>query len=62
MKIIKPGKIPETKRFECRKCGCIFEATNSEYEEEKDTDCADIYYWAINCPCCREKVIMWGNK
>lgn len=32
MKIIKEGKVPTgTKRFECKECGCIFEADKSEY-------------------------------
>ncbi len=35
MKIIQKGKLPEKvvniKQFQCRKCKCIFEATEDEY-------------------------------
>ena len=34
IKIIKPGKIPDTtKRFECSRCGCIFEADKGDYAD-----------------------------
>lgn len=43
MKIIKRGKtkgelkaiLNKTKRFECKTCGCIFEANKGEYTEEE---------------------------
>lgn len=43
MKIIKQGKtekelkaiLNKTKRFECKTCGCIFEADKGEYVEEE---------------------------
>lgn len=54
MKIIKQGKSKEeleailnrTKHFECKTCGCIFEAIKGEYtvEEYGTTYCA--------CPNC----------
>ena len=54
MKIIKQGKTKEelkvilnaTKRFECKTCGCVFEADKGEYVEEEygTTYCA--------CPNC----------
>lgn len=54
MKILKQGKTKEelkailnkTKRFECKTCGCIFEADEGEYVEEEHgtTYCA--------CPNC----------
>lgn len=57
MKIIKEGKTKEelekilknTKRFECRTCGCIFEANNDEYELQ-DNLAYSIYY--CKCPNC----------
>ena len=35
MKIIKEGdlnKLKKIKRFECKECGCIFEADKNEYK------------------------------
>lgn len=57
MNIIKQGKTKEelkailnaTKRFECKTCGCIFEADEGEYTEEES------FYSYINyckCPNC----------
>ena len=56
MFIIKDGdkelaekKRKQTKLFECKTCGCIFEADNGEY---LITDCRfDVMYYA-KCPCC----------
>lgn len=32
IKIIKPGNKPETtERFECPRCGCVFEADRDDY-------------------------------
>ena len=39
MKIIKKGKLPII-RFTCEKCGCVFEANESEYD-------------SINLPLCK---------
>lgn len=57
MKIIKEGKSKEelkailnkTKRFECKTCGCVFEADEEEYDEE-DNFYTCIYY--CKCPNC----------
>lgn len=57
MKIIKEGKPKEelkailnkTKRFECKTCGCIFEADKGEYETE-DVQIYTAYY--CECPNC----------
>lgn len=51
MKIIKEGRKPDmTKRFECKRCGCIFEAdegewfnTNKDYNDPRPS---------ANCPFC----------
>lgn len=60
MKIIKQGKTKEelkailnkTKRFECKTCGCIFEADEGEYETEE----VQIYsYHYCKCPNCGQK-------
>lgn len=60
MKIIKEGKTKEelekilknTKRFECKTCGCIFEADDGEYELEEDW----IYTtYHCRCPNCERR-------
>jgi hypothetical protein len=63
MKIIKQGltgdelnrKLKQTKRFECRTCGCVFEADEGEYESESDFICT-LYY--CDCPNCKERVFL----
>lgn len=57
MKIIKEGKTKEelekilkhTKRFECKTCGCIFEANKDEYKHEVDWVYSNYY---CKCPNC----------
>ena len=54
MKIIKEGNVPENfhpKRFVCRGCNCIFEATNSEYRVEADSVVQETVA-KCTCPCC----------
>ena len=49
IKIIKPGKKPETtKRFECPHCGCVFEADRDDYGLVGDA--------YRTCPTCGRKV------
>lgn len=59
MKIIKEGKskeeikaiLNETKRFECKTCGCVFEADKGEYEYLDDYIYGEYY---AECPnCCQ---------
>ncbi len=58
MKIIKQGKTKEelkailnaTKRFECKTCGCIFEADWDEYTHSSQYN--ETYYYC-KCPNCR---------
>jgi rubredoxin len=57
MKVIKQGKTKEelkailnaTKRFECKTCGCIFEADKGEYKSE---DVQRYTYYYCECPNC----------
>lgn len=56
MFIIKDGdreiaekKKKQTRRFECRMCGCVFEADKGEYIHSGVQ--WDDYYYA-KCPCC----------
>ncbi len=41
----------QTRRFECDRCGCVFEANNNEYKSAAQYN--DIYYFC-KCPCCGE--------
>lgn len=51
IKIIKPGKKPETtKRFTCKHCGCVFKADKDDYEEVYSL--CNGYYLLIDCPTC----------
>ena len=58
MNIIKQGKskeelkaiLNETKRFECKTCGCIFEADKGEYTHR--TYLNEMVYYC-KCPNCR---------
>ena len=59
MKIIKKGIVDsETKRFECKACGCIFEADNTEYCESYSMElvlgCSPAYKCV--CPTCKKLV------
>ena len=51
MKIIKEGKLPETLRFECGVCGCIFECTPDECSKCGVT-------FSQECPCCDTKIVV----
>ena len=61
MKIIRDGKIPNSIKFKCDKCGCVFTAGSGEFEF------VDKYNKPINtnisnrvkcqCPCCLYEVI-----
>lgn len=56
MKIIKDGdleRLDTTRRFECSKCGCIFDASASEYHKEWDMNNTLL---ACECPTCHEYV------
>ena len=56
MKIIKQGNYNPIKRFECDKCGCVFEAEKGEYQflpfKENEYLC--------KCPTCENFV--WEVK
>ena len=60
MKVIKQGlskeqlekKLKQTKRFECKTCGCIFEADEGEYEYEDDYIYSAHY---CKCPNCDQR-------
>ena len=57
MKILKNGK-PEASRpvirFECRVCGCLFDAERHEYSTMNDY--RNGYYHVARCPCCGKDV------
>lgn len=66
MKIIKAGdlsRVHRVLRFDCQKCGCVFEANENEYEK---ADC-----WAqmhdneeayCKCPCCGNRATRLYGK
>lgn len=67
MKIIRQGKSKEefertikaTKRFECKLCGCIFEADKGEYKSyECEYNGIDYYCICPNCETKANEVIM----
>lgn len=61
IKIIKPGKKPDTTlTFECKNCGCIFTATDNDYEEE--FTCRNTTDVFIYCPCCDRKICISKDK
>lgn len=52
MKIIKegdPAKLITAKRFECNKCGCVFEADKDEYKSGMQYN--ETYFYC-KCPFC----------
>lgn len=51
IKIIKPGRQGEIKRFTCSRCGCVFEADRDDYEKRRDDFRMEIYVLAA-CPSC----------
>lgn len=59
MNIIKQGKskeelkaiLNETKLFECKTCGCVFEADKDEYEEDQWPYTVEYY---CKCPNCQQ--------
>lgn len=53
MKIIQEGsekQLNKIKRFECRNCGCIFEADKTEYKSENQYNETSYY---CECPFCK---------
>ena len=60
MKILKEGslnKINKIKRFECNKCGCLFEANKNEYKISSQYNQEYVY---CECPFCHKTV--YGEK
>ena len=56
MKIIKEGnlnKLERIKRFECKECGCIFEAGKDEYKWGSQYNYS---YYYCKCPFCHQTV------
>lgn len=65
MTIIKNGVIPENnnvRRFECQRCGCVFDAQNTDGEdpEWQISDVIQLRRFGIEsfaeCPCCGQWV------
>lgn len=61
IKIIKPGKTPDTmKRFECACCGCVFEGEREDYQIRYDT--ATVFVVAMRCPTCGARCYCYETK
>lgn len=63
MKIIKEGdlaRVTSTRRFECERCGAIWEADASEYRVE--CDFRNGHYCVMACPTCRRDVIVYPDE
>lgn len=61
IKIIKPGKKPDTtKRFECASCGCTFEGEREDYRVIHDT--TTVFAVAAKCPTCGAKCYLSEAK
>ena len=59
MKIIKKGRVDsDTKRFECKACGCIFEANMREYQASSVMEImvGVLPAYKCACPTCRKLV------
>lgn len=61
IKIIKPGKKPDTtRRFECTSCGCTFEAESEDYRIMHDT--TTVFAVAMKCPTCGARCYCYEAK
>ena len=57
MKILKegdPGRLENSRRFECPACGCVFVANEGEYR--RDVDLRNETTLTCECPTCGRKV------
>ena len=58
MKILKPGNPPDPRKpiiFQCKNCGCKFEAYKDEYKQQYNQ--REIKWWyEVKCPCCDQLV------
>lgn len=56
MKILKNGSIKDIEqcKFECKKCGCIFEA--DEHDTVDLVFLRNEFYRTCICPCCKNRV------
>ena len=60
MKIIKAGdirRIDNTRKFTCKRCGCVFEADRSEYHTQSDF--RNGHFYVCMCPTCGRDVLTY---
>lgn len=66
MKILVEGNINrklDPQQFACKKCGCVFEATNEEYKySDSWTSAHDNAYAQCYCPCCKAMVYLYEDE
>lgn len=53
MKILKPGVIPKPTLYRgtCQRCGCVFEAEESELMRDQTVG-GRMFTWTVGCPTC----------
>lgn len=59
MRVIREGdlrRVSTAHRFECSRCGCVFEADSAEYRTESDY--RNGIFYAIECPTCGWQVTL----
>ena len=57
MKIITKGDVRKARkviRFECKRCGCVFEADSTEFD--KEFIASNEWYYHCKCPTCKKGV------
>lgn len=64
MRIIKHGDVNRLRqilRFECKSCGCVFEADNTEYKHDfsQREGCG---WYTVPCPTCKKRVTVDDDK
>lgn len=63
MKIIKKGdltRVDTTRHFNCKHCGCLFEANRSEYKTQSDF--RNGHFYVHQCPTCGQDVIAYPEE
>ena len=58
MRILKAGdveRLKQIKKFECKTCGCVFEADNTEYKYQYSQRIDEGWY-EVKCPTCGKRV------
>jgi ribosomal protein S27E len=63
MKIIREGdleRMESMRRFECKRCGCVWEASGGEYRVESDF--RNGHFAVMRCPTCKTETICYPEE